>query len=42
MTYRMALSMLSKPPTLPLAPEDAAERAENSATITVADIYDSA
>ena len=35
---RIALSMLSMPPTLPFAPLDAADNAEKSATMTVADI----
>lgn len=35
----MAASMLRRPPTLPWAPEEAAERSEKSATIPVAVIY---
>lgn len=34
----MALNMLRVPPTLPFAPEEAAERPEKRATIPVADI----
>lgn len=35
----MAASMLRRPPTLPWAPEEAADRSEKSATIPVAVIY---
>lgn len=36
MTDRMALSMLKRPPTLPCAPEEAADSPENSVTIPAA------
>lgn len=36
MTYRITLSIVNKPPTLPLAPAEQADKKEKKATIPVA------